>query len=120
MLLFCRLLFYIFFIPLCFFDLKQSLQEAADNFDPDTSTPFTPQRVFFNIVTSLFMVMLGDIDFDSFNATIYPDFRWLSSILLIMHILIITIMLLNLLIAMMGDTYAKVFSLSFSLSSFFL
>lgn len=49
--------------------------------------------------------MLGDFDLDSYTETSY---KYVSVFLLIFYIIVVTILLLNLLIAMMGDTYGNV------------
>lgn len=49
--------------------------------------------------------MLGDFDLDSYTETSY---KYISVSLLIFYIIVVTILLLNLLIAMMGDTYGNV------------
>jgi hypothetical protein len=49
--------------------------------------------------------MLGDFDLDAYSDT---SFNYISVTLLIVYIIVVTILLLNLLIAMMGDTYGNV------------
>ena len=49
--------------------------------------------------------MLGDFDLDAYTDTSY---RYISVTLLIFYVIVVTILLLNLLIAMMGDTYGNV------------
>jgi hypothetical protein len=49
--------------------------------------------------------MLGDFDLDAYTETQY---RYISVTLLVSYIIVVTILLLNLLIAMMGDTYGNV------------
>jgi transient receptor potential cation channel subfamily V member 6 len=49
--------------------------------------------------------MLGDFDLDAYTET---SFKYISVSLLVFYIIVVTILLLNLLIAMMGDTYADV------------
>jgi len=49
--------------------------------------------------------LLGDFDFDYYIEGSYP---FISVSLLIFYIVVVTILLLNLLIAMMGDTYQDV------------
>jgi len=49
--------------------------------------------------------MLGDFDLDAYTDT---TFRYISVSLLIFYIIVVTILLLNLLVAMMGDTYGNI------------
>eukprot|EP00808_Paulinella_micropora_P028261 g3266.t1 len=63
---------------------------------------------FWSYLVTLFLVMLGNIDFVYFNETCIDGYQWLMSILLLMYVIVISIALLNLLIAMMGDTYQDV------------
>lgn len=63
---------------------------------------------FFGYLSSIrqcFLGLLGDFDLDIYIGAPYP----LPSVaLLIFYVVVVTILLLNLLIAMMGDTYADV------------
>ena len=52
-----------------------------------------------------FLGLLGDFDLDIYIAGPYP---FASVALILLYIVVVTILLLNLLIAMMGDTYADV------------
>jgi len=54
------------------------------------------------------MIIFGNIDFDLFAGYMYPGYDWLSSLLLLFHVIFVFIMLLNLLIGMMGDTYREI------------
>jgi transient receptor potential cation channel subfamily V protein 6 len=49
--------------------------------------------------------MLGDFDLDAYTET---KFRYINVTLLIVYIIVVTILLLNLLVAMMGNTYQNV------------
>jgi hypothetical protein len=49
--------------------------------------------------------MLGDFDLDAYTET---SFKYISVTLLVFYIIVVTILLLNLLIAMMGDTYGNI------------
>lgn len=60
---------------------------------------------FLLSVKQSFLGMLGDFDLDAYTDTSY---RYISVTLLIFYIIVVTILLLNLLIAMMGDTYGNV------------
>lgn len=57
---------------------------------------------------SCFVTMLGDIDFESYMDNEKVVHPWLSTLLITLYIVSISVMLLNLLIAMMGDTYTKI------------
>jgi len=59
-------------------------------------------------IFEMFMCMLGDIDFEGHAASLAPNFAIWGCILLLVHVLIVTILLLNMLIAMMGDTFHDV------------
>jgi hypothetical protein len=61
--------------------------------------------VFFNRMRLLFFVLLNSFDESSFHDGIAEPYRPLSFLLIILYIVTLTIMLLNLLIAMMGDTF---------------
>jgi len=67
-------------------------------------------KMFYDHVYNLFTVLLGNTDFVGFNATIDVSSSYVgfSSLLLLTYIIIITILLLNMLIAMMGDTFNTV------------
>ena len=56
-------------------------------------------------VKQSFLGMLGDFDLDAYTETSY---HYVSVSLLISYIIVVTILLLNLLIAMMGDTYGNI------------
>jgi len=52
-----------------------------------------------------FLAMLGDFELDSSSET---PFQTATMSLLIVYVILVTILLLNLLIAMMGDTYGRI------------
>jgi hypothetical protein len=60
---------------------------------------------FVSSVKTCFVAMMGDFDVDQFAESPYTT---VSVALLVVYVVTITILLLNLLIAMMGDTYEKV------------
>ncbi|CAF0946381.1 unnamed protein product, partial [Didymodactylos carnosus] len=60
---------------------------------------------FLESVKQCFLGMLGDFDIDTYAQT---TFQYVSVGLLIVYVVVVTILLLNLLIAMMGDTYGNV------------
>ncbi len=60
---------------------------------------------FFASVKQCFLGMLGDFDLDSYSGT---AFEYVSISLLVVYVVVVSILLLNLLIAMMGDTYGNV------------
>jgi hypothetical protein len=49
--------------------------------------------------------MLGDFDLDAYTET---QHKYISVTLLVIYVVVVTILLLNLLIAMMGDTYGNI------------
>ena len=52
-----------------------------------------------------FLGMMGEFDLDRYSET---KFQYVSVSLLVFYVVVVTILLLNLLIAMMGDTYGNV------------
>jgi len=69
----------------------------------------TPFDEFFDRLTATFMIMFGQISFDDgFAWAVLSNYEWLSSLLLIFHVVFVFIMLLNVLIGMMGDTFHEV------------
>jgi hypothetical protein len=60
---------------------------------------------FLTSVTQCFFGMLGDFDIDHYMETKFP---YISVPLLVIYVVVVSILLLNLLIAMMGDTYGNV------------
>jgi transient receptor potential cation channel subfamily V protein 6 len=60
---------------------------------------------FLLSVKQSFLGMLGDFDLDAYTDT---RFSYISVTLLVIYIIVVTILLLNLLIAMMGDTYGNI------------
>ncbi len=60
---------------------------------------------FLGSVKQCFFGMLGDFEVDTYAET---TFQYVSVSLLIIYVVVVTILLLNLLIAMMGDTYGNV------------
>jgi len=60
---------------------------------------------YLESVKACFMAMLGDFDLEQYTAS--PQ-KTISVSLLICYVVVVTILLLNLLIAMMGDTYGNV------------
>jgi len=63
---------------------------------------------FMKRVKACFSTMLGDLDFESFSDQAQVSNPFLATLLLTVYVVIISVVLLNLLIAMMGDTYAKI------------
>jgi len=62
--------------------------------------------LFGNRIETYFLAMFGNFDFNSFNGQLRAT--WLGTILLIAYIILVTILLLNLLIAMMANTYTQI------------
>jgi hypothetical protein len=60
---------------------------------------------FFASVKQCFLGMLGEFDLDHYSGT---TFEYVSISLLVVYVVVVSILLLNLLIAMMGDTYGNV------------
>eukprot|EP01103_Thecamoeba_quadrilineata_P016769 TRINITY_DN5708_c0_g1_i2.p1 TRINITY_DN5708_c0_g1~~TRINITY_DN5708_c0_g1_i2.p1 ORF type:complete len:501 (-),score=70.50 TRINITY_DN5708_c0_g1_i2:30-1532(-) len=58
-----------------------------------------------NRIKSMFLAMLGAFEFDDYMGTRFP---FVSVTLLLVYVMVVSILLLNLLVAMMGDTYAKI------------
>jgi len=75
---------------------------ALEESDNGSSNGF---EIFFNRLRLLFFVLLNSFDLSTFLDGIAERYQPLSFILLILYIVTLTIMLLNLLIAMMGDTF---------------
>eukprot|EP01126_Amoeba_proteus_P066188 TRINITY_DN952_c0_g2_i2.p1 TRINITY_DN952_c0_g2~~TRINITY_DN952_c0_g2_i2.p1 ORF type:complete len:675 (-),score=115.81 TRINITY_DN952_c0_g2_i2:153-2177(-) len=61
---------------------------------------------FLNRVKLTFMVMLGDIELDSY---IELPGSFLATPLIVFYVLVVTIMLLNILVAMMGSTFNAIY-----------
>jgi len=55
-----------------------------------------------------FYVLLGQISWDGFESYTFDGYLWLADLLLLFHVIFCTIMLLNILIAMIGDTFGDV------------
>ncbi|CAF4221140.1 unnamed protein product, partial [Rotaria sordida] len=60
---------------------------------------------YFSSVKQCFLGLLGDFHFEHYAK---EQYLWAGTLLFILYVVIITILLLNLLIAMMGDTYKDV------------
>jgi len=60
---------------------------------------------WFDRLKRAFLILFGQISFEEFADEMTPGFSWLSSVLLFFHIIFCFIMLLNVLIGMMGDTF---------------
>jgi hypothetical protein len=60
---------------------------------------------FLVSVKQCFFGMLGDFDVDNYAGT---TFQYVSASILVIYVVVVSILLLNLLIAMMGDTYGNV------------
>jgi len=60
---------------------------------------------FMKSVKSCFFGMLGDFEVEEYAET---TFQTISVSLLIVYVVVVTILLLNLLVAMMGDTYGNI------------
>jgi transient receptor potential cation channel subfamily V protein 6 len=60
---------------------------------------------YFGSIKQCFLGLLGDFDLDHYIESPFP---FASVTLLVVYVVVVTILLLNLLIAMMGDTYADV------------
>jgi len=55
-----------------------------------------------------FLVLLGQITWSDFEDVTFEGYHWLADLLLLFHIVFCTLMLLNMLIAMIGDTFGEV------------
>jgi len=64
--------------------------------------------LFHDRIYTLFMSLLGGTDFVAFNEGIQHGYAPLASFLLLTNVIVVNILLLNLLIAMMGDTFGDV------------
>ena len=64
--------------------------------------------VFGRRVYRLFNILLGDIDFTELTSDVGGMNRSFAVLLLLVHVVYVYIMLINLLIAMMGDTYSDI------------
>jgi len=82
-----------------------SLDVNMDTGEDMTGSEFSE---FFKRLQRDFCILLAQIDFDQFAAAAVPEYIWLSSILLVIHIVFCLIVLLNILIAMLGDTFGDV------------
>jgi hypothetical protein len=60
---------------------------------------------YISTIKQCFLGLLGDFDLDIYIEAPYP---FASVSLLIFYVVVVAILLVNLLIAMMGDTYADV------------
>lgn len=60
---------------------------------------------FLASIKQCFFGMLGDFDLDHYMGT---TFQYVSVTMLVIYVVVVSILLLNLLIAMMGDTYGNV------------
>lgn len=65
-------------------------------------------QLFYKRIIIFFYMMMGDIDIDTFNDSLIKEFRPLGTLASIAWVVLITLLLLNLLIAMMGNTYEQV------------
>jgi len=64
---------------------------------------------FFNRLERDFYIIFGQINYDQdFADVMRPDYVWLCSILLTFHVIFCFLVLLNILIAMLGDTFAEI------------
>jgi len=70
--------------------------------DDDVEGP----TVFGNRIEKLFLIMFGNIDIEDFTANLRT--KWFGTVLVIIYIILVTVLLLNLLIAMMANTYNQV------------
>jgi len=71
----------------------------------------TGQEVFheyFWRIKRVFLLLFGDISFEEFAYAMEPGYNWLSTFLMLLHIILVFILLLNLLIGMMGDTFHEI------------
>jgi len=87
--------------------------------DPDLAAPFvypgqelgsdmTWFKEFWWRLETDFYVLLGQISWDNFESVTRDNYLWLADLLLLLHVVFCTIMLLNMLIAMIGDTFGAV------------
>ncbi len=60
---------------------------------------------FLVSVRQCFFGMLGDFELDHYTGT---TFQYVSVTILVIYVVVVSILLLNLLIAMMGDTYGNI------------
>ena len=79
-----------------FFGFTQSLYVV---FDDDGITAFLSR------LKALFLAMLGDFDFEEYATSRFP---LVTVSLLVIFVILVPIMLLNILVAMMGDTYGSI------------
>jgi len=72
------------------------------------AAPIEDDNVFHSWFLRLkrdFLILFGQISFEEFADEMTEGFAWLSTLLLFFHIIFCFIMLLNVLIGMMGDTF---------------
>ncbi|XP_041349921.1 transient receptor potential cation channel subfamily V member 5-like [Gigantopelta aegis] len=81
------------------------LFQDGDDDNSDTQKFATPQ----DTVMTLFQMTLGEFKYDSFNFARYPP---LTKLIFAIFMILVPILLLNMLIAMMGNTYQRVISKS--------
>ena len=79
-----------------FFGFTQSLYVV---FDDDGLS------AFFSRLKALFLAMLGDFEFQEYATSRFP---MVTVTLLVVFVILVPIMLLNILVAMMGDTYGSI------------
>ena len=82
-----------------------SLADSITNIDLIYSSLEIGFSGFVTSVKESFLGLLGDFDLDTY---VDSRFAFISVSLLIIYIIVVTILLLNLLVAMMGDTYGKI------------
>jgi len=65
-------------------------------------------KEFWWRLESTFLILLGQISFDYVESVSLPEYGWLTDLLLLFHVVFCPIILLNMLIAMVGDTFGDV------------
>lgn len=106
------LLVLLFGFATTFISLNSSMTQVVSTDGVEAQALESPGPFFWERLVVLLMVILGDIDFAAMSGELTEDwglfFPVVSYCIGMLYVVMITIMLLNLLIAMMGDTYGEV------------
>ncbi|CAJ0936260.1 unnamed protein product, partial [Mesorhabditis belari] len=86
-------------------DAKQSLQEDDDNFCEVTGYTIYTYNNFLETFITLFRASMGGYDYEEFACANYEG---LTKTLFVLYMFVMPIMMINILIAMMGNTYTTV------------
>jgi len=92
-----------------FYSIEDPTQTAQYVYPgPELGSNLTWFKEFWWRLENTFLILMGQVSFDYAESVSLPEYVWLSDLLLLFHVVFCPIIMLNMLIAMVGDTFGDV------------